>query len=65
VSVVAQFEEERLCAHGRSLVPPVKTRDFGMTPEECKVEDFQIEPLPPTEREQLYPGRTDGLGSRD
>jgi hypothetical protein len=31
--VVAQYDSGRLCAHARSLVPLVKTRDFGMTPE--------------------------------
>jgi hypothetical protein len=30
---MAHFEKGRLCAYGRSLVPLVKTRDFGMTPE--------------------------------
>jgi hypothetical protein len=31
-TVVAQFGSGRLCAQGKSLVPLVKTRDFGMTP---------------------------------
>jgi hypothetical protein len=31
--VLPQFEKERLCARGRSLVPLEKTRDFGMTPD--------------------------------
>src|ERR1700735_2937926 len=32
-AVVVQFEKGRLRAHGRSLVPLVKTRNFGITPE--------------------------------
>jgi hypothetical protein len=44
--VVGQFDSGRLCGHGRSLVPLVKTRDFGMTPEGAMVQDFQIKPLP-------------------
>ena len=31
-SVVGQFELRGLRTQGRSLVPLVKTRDFGMTP---------------------------------
>jgi len=41
-----------VCA-GRSLVPLVRTRDFGMTPEGRDVEDFQIEPLPSVPHLQL------------
>jgi hypothetical protein len=42
---VAKFEKGRLCAHGRSLVPLVKTLDFGMTPEGAKLKILQSEPL--------------------
>jgi hypothetical protein len=42
--VTAKFEKGRLCAHGRSLVPLVKTLDFGMTPEGAKLKILQSEP---------------------
>src|SRR5271169_739315 len=43
-AVVARFDSGRLCAQRRSLVPPVKTRDFGMTPEGWNGRRFQTEP---------------------
>jgi len=36
----------RLYAHGRSLVPLVKTPDLGVMPGGAIVQDFQIEALP-------------------
>jgi len=40
--VTAKFDPEAL---GRSLVPLVKTRDFGMTPDESHSSIFRTTPL--------------------
>jgi hypothetical protein len=46
VQVAVQFASARLCARLRSLVPLVKTRDFGMMPAECNCRNFQTGTLP-------------------